>query len=1041
MTQQIINVGTLPNDGEGDPLRTAFQKINQNFTQVFTAPGAAGQDGSFQYRNLNSLSTAAFYDVRWVLGGRTQWWTSTDAQSFDKLTSYTPTAEINQIIAVPTGFIGVGSANTIVTSADGLVWIPQTSASAADFTGIAQGNTGRFVAVGAGGKIQTSLNAIDWTDVVSGTSTNLNSIAYSNLGWVAVGNSGTILFSGNATNWTVVTPVLTSANLNSVVYNGSYYVAVGNNGKIFRSANGTVWTEVVTTITENLNGIVTAVIDTDRIDIVVGDNGAIYISRDFSATWDTPTSYTLISSNLTSVCYYNQLYMAVGLNGSVLTSPDGEDWTNASIPGILTSSQQLTYNELTETLNIDSTSVAIKGNITINTSGASNTIQIGYTDVGNVNIRTSTTINGKLRIPVYNTDPNNTVSNGGDIFYDANTGYIKWFDAVDNQWRAVSTSSPPGPKNALVNGNNSVTLESNGETIFPGNILPANTLAYDLGSSSHRFRDLYLSGNTIYLGDAILTSTNGTFIVDGSVYASENYVSNSVAAVIGQAPIDLDTLEKIANSINNNSDFYAWVNNQLALKANTAGLANVAFTGEYSDLANTPVLANVAYTGAYSDLTGTPTLATVATTGSYTDLVNTPVIPTVNSGTLSAASETVGSTNTTVSLTFSDAYNANSSNNVTIGPVVGPALTSLASVMTSTGEGFLKKTGSDTYAIDANTYVTAESDTLATVTARGATTNTSIVVNGNVTATYLIGDGSQITGLPPGYTNNDVVTLLSNLGSNTINSTANIVTTANVSGNYILGNGSLLTGIPAGYSNANVATFLASFGSNSISTTGDVTANNFIGNIQITGDIYGTSPDVSLVAGNYTMTFDNTGILRLPTMGGDEGGEINLGIPETNTTLTTRVVMDVYRDRFRIFDGSTKGVYIDLSQAGTGVSTLLNNRVSGYVNAGSFVTMDNIRATVTTSGQRGLSLATVTGFFTYDIGGTYGAGVGSGGASLGGQTLTTTPTSSIFNWGFVAIGDISTYIITNTSSMQTYRITLQIGASFNNNFISIERLI
>jgi hypothetical protein len=35
MTQQIINIGALPNDGEGDPLRVAFQKVNNNFTNLF----------------------------------------------------------------------------------------------------------------------------------------------------------------------------------------------------------------------------------------------------------------------------------------------------------------------------------------------------------------------------------------------------------------------------------------------------------------------------------------------------------------------------------------------------------------------------------------------------------------------------------------------------------------------------------------------------------------------------------------------------------------------------------------------------------------------------------------------------------------------------------------------------------------------------------------------------------------------------------------------------------------------------------------------
>lgn len=37
MAIQLVNVGTLPNDGEGDPLRTAFQKINNNFIYLQTA--------------------------------------------------------------------------------------------------------------------------------------------------------------------------------------------------------------------------------------------------------------------------------------------------------------------------------------------------------------------------------------------------------------------------------------------------------------------------------------------------------------------------------------------------------------------------------------------------------------------------------------------------------------------------------------------------------------------------------------------------------------------------------------------------------------------------------------------------------------------------------------------------------------------------------------------------------------------------------------------------------------------------------------------
>jgi len=35
-TQEIINIGALPNDGSGDPLRVAFQKINNNFSTLYS---------------------------------------------------------------------------------------------------------------------------------------------------------------------------------------------------------------------------------------------------------------------------------------------------------------------------------------------------------------------------------------------------------------------------------------------------------------------------------------------------------------------------------------------------------------------------------------------------------------------------------------------------------------------------------------------------------------------------------------------------------------------------------------------------------------------------------------------------------------------------------------------------------------------------------------------------------------------------------------------------------------------------------------------
>ncbi len=35
MAQQTVSIGSSANDGTGDPLRTAFTKINANFTELY----------------------------------------------------------------------------------------------------------------------------------------------------------------------------------------------------------------------------------------------------------------------------------------------------------------------------------------------------------------------------------------------------------------------------------------------------------------------------------------------------------------------------------------------------------------------------------------------------------------------------------------------------------------------------------------------------------------------------------------------------------------------------------------------------------------------------------------------------------------------------------------------------------------------------------------------------------------------------------------------------------------------------------------------
>ena len=60
MAKQNINVGTAANDKKGDSLRAAFQKVNANFTELYTALGLAADAnlnlGAFEFAG-STLST------------------------------------------------------------------------------------------------------------------------------------------------------------------------------------------------------------------------------------------------------------------------------------------------------------------------------------------------------------------------------------------------------------------------------------------------------------------------------------------------------------------------------------------------------------------------------------------------------------------------------------------------------------------------------------------------------------------------------------------------------------------------------------------------------------------------------------------------------------------------------------------------------------------------------------------------------------------------------------------------------------------------
>jgi hypothetical protein len=172
------------------------------------------------------------------------------------------------------------------------------------------------------------------------------------------------------------------------------------------------------------------------------------------------------------------------------------------------------------------------------------------------------------------------------------------------------------------------------------------------------------------------------------------------------------------------------------------------------------------------------------------------------------------------------------------------------------------------------------------------TANVDISAMGNVTGTYILGNGSQLTGLPSSYSNANVANYLNG-------EVGNIIPVANVS--YSLGNATnqwqeLWVGANTIYinsvpitvdgntlqvANANVAIYNAdgNITANSISPTGDITMTggslSGVGNIDLSGNINSTPEFFSINWGGQHMDFGQNNRVTVNTGDFDLGGNLS----------------------------------------------------------------------------------------------------------------------------------------------------------------------
>ncbi|BFT69536.1 S-layer homology domain-containing protein [Paenibacillus sp. P36] len=253
-------------------------------------------------------------------------------------------------------YVAVGAAGIILTSSDGVSWMPRTSSTTYDLRTVNYSN-GAFVAVGQNGTILTSNDGMSWTSRSSGTTQYLYAVSYFNGNYIVVGAVGTILISSDGATWTSRASGTTNG-LYGVSYSNGTYVVVGQSGKVFTSSDGVNWMPRTSITTNGLNGLTYS----NGTYVAVGISGTIITSSD-GVNWMAGTSGT--TNNFAGISYVNGKFVASGNGGTILTSSDGANWTS-SLMGV-------TSNPIYNIIYANGTYMAVEynGRILTSSDGAS----------------------------------------------------------------------------------------------------------------------------------------------------------------------------------------------------------------------------------------------------------------------------------------------------------------------------------------------------------------------------------------------------------------------------------------------------------------------------------------------------------------------------------------------------------------------------------------------------------------------------------------------------------------------------------------------
>ena len=487
MARQNINIGSSANDGTGDPLRTAFDKINDNFVELY------GTDNDINTLDAN-LDVNTFAITTGVTNGDitvTPNGTGSIKLGAMKFNGTTLSSDDSTIININEGLVVDGTANisgatTLATSL--------TLATGATVTGIDNGALGSSATLLATqGAIKTYVDAqvtaqdLDFAcDDSTTLSIDLDSESLQFSGGTGIttagtGNTVTVAIDGTVAtlsgSQTLTNKVLTAPTINAATMTGTVTVdsismadntittnASNADLELDASGSGSVrliapttavstltTADITTTGTHTITGqldaegvrikdnTVTTLASNANLELSANGTGVVDVQKAMTTVGQTVTGTMAITGQLDvdNISVSGNGIIATNSNGGININPNGTGsvtigGSNVSVPSTLTASTLYANTQILLGDGAKIMAAATNSDIVLETIGTGSVVleEISITDnkitthISNADLQLDTDGTGYLDI---RTDTQTTVGSagGGDALPGTPTGYIK----------------------------------------------------------------------------------------------------------------------------------------------------------------------------------------------------------------------------------------------------------------------------------------------------------------------------------------------------------------------------------------------------------------------------------------------------------------------------------------------------------------------------------------------------------------------------------------------------------------------------------------